>query len=122
MAPDYVACPGSVRVDRPSSSSQFCRDFSIGWGTMAEPVPDATQADAAQAGPRGIRGWLILPAIRTVLSIFLTAFGALEAYNTLDAYHRVSPSLGGFGRFEVFLNLALCAGWIATTYRLWTRS
>jgi hypothetical protein len=72
------------------------------------------EAVAEPAGPKGIRGWLILPALATFASIALNVYAAFQSIQTLQALttKEALPGIVPFIWVELFCQLAIMAGWI----------
>jgi hypothetical protein len=73
-----------------------------------------TDVAAAPASPRGIGGWLILPAIGTVISVGLSGYAALQSILTLQGVAGKSLPAGllAFIWVELACQVAIGVGWI----------
>jgi hypothetical protein len=74
---------------------------------------------AASAHPRGIGGWLVLPALGTVLSPIRLLFEIYRIVETLQLY--VGPderSLWLFVAAELLVNIGLLVGWVYAVFLL----
>jgi Protein of unknown function (DUF2569) len=70
-----------------------------------------TIAESAQ--PKGIAGWLILPALGTVLSPVRLLFEILRSFETLQQHFAPDErALWMFVLGEIVVNVALLLGWI----------
>jgi Protein of unknown function (DUF2569) len=89
---------------------------------MTETVSAAPQ----QAIPVGIKGWLILPAIGTVVSPVYLVIAIFGMQPTLEkvwaARSALSTGLLTFVAVEFVLNIAFVLGWIAAIFLLISKS
>jgi len=74
----------------------------------------------AQVEPKGIAGWLILPALGTFLSPLVAAYGALEIVSDLSntSISTLPPGIVPFVVAEAIFNLGLMAGGIVAIVRM----
>jgi hypothetical protein len=74
----------------------------------------------APVEPKGIAGWLILPALGTFLSPLAAAYGALEILSGLGntSISALPPGVVPFVVAEVIFNLGLMAGWIVAIVKM----
>ena len=69
-----------------------------------------TSETANPQEPRGIGGWLILPALGTVLSPLFTAWAAYQTASVISG--QLQPGLLTFVVIEVLANVGLTIAWI----------
>jgi hypothetical protein len=74
--------------------------------------------DAENFEPHGIAGWLLLPALGTIVSPFLVGYTALQVIDALKDSASLSSSLHAFVWGEILFNVALVFGWIIVIERL----
>jgi|SRR3954462_15652906 hypothetical protein len=67
---------------------------------------------SAEAEPKGIGGWLILPVIGTLLSPFITGYAASQDAVVLMNNSALSAGLAAFIVIELLYNLSLVIAWI----------
>ena len=81
-------------------------------------VEAATPRAQPEPQPHGIAGWLLLPALGTLVSPFLLAKGSYETGLSLFTFAIENPALKGFITVEFLLNLGFCLGWFYALYLL----
>ena len=78
----------------------------------------AWSGDAGYSEPRGIDGWLLLPALVTIISPFLAGHTALQVIDVLRSSASLSSGRHVFLWGEILFNAALVFGWIIAIERL----
>jgi hypothetical protein len=79
-------------------------------------VSNTAPSLAAPEGPKGIGGWLILPAIGTVISPFVMAYWTFETATALSG--PLTTGLKIFISIEALFNLGLTIAWIVAIFML----
>jgi hypothetical protein len=74
-------------------------------------MTEVSQA-SAEAEPKGIGGWLILPVIGTLLSPLIAGYAAFQDAVVLLNNSALSSGLAAFIVVELLYNLALVIAWI----------
>ena len=89
-------------------------------------MTEAVSAAPQQAIPVGIKGWLILPAIGTILSPIYLSISVFKMVPTLEkiwaAKATLSTGLLAFVAVETVLNIAFIVGWLAAVLLLTQKS
>jgi Protein of unknown function (DUF2569) len=107
QAPSY-----QYRFRSPGTTHQILRFSSPGGRAVAAAYPETNSLQ-----PRGIGGWLILPAIGTFLTPCLTGWSAYQdAAAFLSAGSR--PDIQAFIVAEAIVNVALTIAWIVAAVSL----
>src|SRR6267142_6729786 len=68
--------------------------------------------------PHGVAGWLLLPALGTLLTPLWLAKGVYDVALPLFTITIENAALRGFITVELALNLGLCLGWFYALYLL----
>jgi hypothetical protein len=68
--------------------------------------------------PHGVAGWLLLPALGTLLTPLWLAKGVYDGALPLFTVTIENAALRGFITVELVLNLGLCLGWFYALYLL----
>jgi Protein of unknown function (DUF2569) len=89
-------------------------------------MTEAATAPQPESIPVGIKGWLILPAIGTVLSPIYLSISEIKMAPTLEqvwaAKSAISTGLLAFVAAETFLNIVFIVGWLVAILLLALKS
>jgi hypothetical protein len=82
--------------------------------TLGAAMADATQDADVELPPKGIGGWLILPAISTCLSPFFGAKALFDLFDVMskDGLSKYIPSFQVLLIVELVFNFLVFCGWI----------
>jgi hypothetical protein len=89
-------------------------------------MTEAATTPQQESNPVGIKGWLILPAIGTILSPIYLSISVFKMMPTLEniwaAKSSISTGLLAFVAVETILNFAFIIGWLAAVLLLALKS